>query len=133
MPQLAHRQRFQQVMRTTQALSIVRISERTTITQLDDVISIDAIVRLALCATPTILDCFALAVGSINYYSTPANELRRIVDRVHASGWQTYRACVNGTQHRRQCAKLAHGGFLTFQCISVDGLRSRAGTLFSRI
>ena len=115
-------------MRSAKALAVAWVGERTAVTKLNYVVGVHAMLRLCPHAALAILDCLALATGSIDNHRTPAGELGCVVDRVHLPWWQPRGAGVESTDKRGEVAQFGH---VLARLTGRRGRRPRAETLRS--
>lgn len=111
------------MMGMAKALTISEIKSGATIADLDDVVSIHAVVGACVGASVAIDHSFALAISTSHDLGTPCPEFGRLIEWISLPRWQLGRAGVEGTNERAEGAKLGHQGS---QCDSVEGERSGA-------
>jgi hypothetical protein len=96
-------------MRCAKALTIVETKWLSTITKLNDVVGIHAVLRLCPAAPMAMrVYCLASTTSPSHHHCTPALELGCIVDRINPPWWQLGGASVEGTDERGEGEQLRH-------------------------
>jgi hypothetical protein len=98
-------------MRCAKALTIVEIKWLTTITKLNDVVGIHAVLGPCLAAPVPLVNGFAPITSTGHHLGTPGLELGGVVDRIHLPGRQPCGAGVEGTDERGEGTQLGHAQF----------------------